>query len=431
MMRRAWLTGVLATVAACGEVAAPAIDGGDPADAPPAGPDAMVAPVTVAVFDDGGLPVAGRAVVGYDAGGSVLAEVTTGAGGTASVVVPAGGAVVVVQVTTELGAQEGDVVAFLGVNPGDALRVGAPLVTTPTRSFTVSAPTYAGATSYALSMSCGAGASNATPSFTFTDASCDGAVHAYVRALGGATTAVLYDGDVVVGPGAAITLDGAYQPVVASSITVTQLPGTSTTALMASGTSTSAFTVVQPSLGGFISVAGDRSAAASGPLASVAGASRYTAFAVNVGSANHFGFTRDAAIATLVKSATSVLLDTLSLPTFDPAARTLTWTEAGPRLPTTSYITLEGDRLDGNHWTWTALAPYGGPSLTLPALPASLAAVAMEPTDSATVVGAYFLRPDPSALDQLRTSYPFTSNDTRILPGLGATSTLVQVGFGL
>lgn len=202
----------LGALAACGNDKT-FVDGG--LDGTTGDPDATVGPdaaagaaVTVTVHDwrTAGRPVLGADVLFLDAAGAVAARAVTDAAGAAAGVVPAGGSLLVVDLTDNL-------TSFVGVAAGDQLFVGTATTIGAATNGTVIVPAGpAGTVRYQVSGACTYGAS-VTPTITVgvSDACPAGARDVVATAFSAATRlGYLHGPAAAVAPGTTVTLPGPW-----------------------------------------------------------------------------------------------------------------------------------------------------------------------------------------------------------------------------
>jgi hypothetical protein len=388
MMRGSWMVVLMA--AACG-------GGGNSTghlpDAPPA-PDAAIdgntdSPVTVTVTS-GGAPSPGVHVYFVAADGTLVKTADTGADGTASAVMAAGGSVTVLDPFAVQGARavgNNTLVSFMAVKPGDHLRLSNS--ERASVSLALTAPSATDATGHNVFTTCGRGTISAgagggpTASGTVELEGCHGATDiAIVASKVDPTTKVstpisgLFHAGVSL-TGGPVNLDDSYGALTDVSVMYTHAPA---------GTSPRVFhtpLVAHGRLGPFdVNVSG-----ADGTLAGtvqepagIAASSAITAtFELPSGeqpSGEYKVIDWGALAMPYALDLSGVLVRAVAdPPSYDFASGAVVWTEAaGGAAPDSMTTLIEATRsAQSREWIWFFVAPYTGTRLAVPRLPADVA----------------------------------------------------------
>jgi hypothetical protein len=373
---------LLAVCVACGDH--PGFPNGVPDAAAPdtllpsgdAGPDAVTVTVTLR-----GAPVPGVTVYFQNADSSLVLAAATGQGGTAGAVLAAGGQVTVIEPDDGTDSGITHLATFVSIQPRDALHLDlAPTGAIDTAAFAVTVPAAPGASGYQLDTSCGQVVLDASGTGRGELAGCGGTADVLVIALDPATGATpfvgsLYVAGVRVADPPAI-IQGSYAPAATVRFAYTGVP--------ASSTAVSTLQVIETARGRLYDAstsapvdAGEATGALDMPVASGAlglTVSEAAPAATDFGEQRVFewgawkpSYALDFAGALLPAYA--------SAPTYDPAARSVTWTEnsggVAPDFVRAQIHVFRDGVADGKRWSWAIVAPRGaGPSVTFPRFPA-------------------------------------------------------------
>lgn len=387
--------------------------------------DAGTGSVTLHVWDPGGAPAVGRAVVFLGQDDAVVAEVATDATGTASASLPYGGSVTVAPASVKAAGDLPNMYTYLGVKNGDELTIGTPR-RVPATSFdvTVSVPAGAAPTAqnFLFHSTCDLNAGNTTNARSVTlklRADCTTADF-YAEALDGSyrPIATVYAPGKPVAAGAAIDVGSGFTPVVTSTLTLKHVP---------------AGTEVTPALdlviGGFYPVLGSHfpvtvtNGTATQTLrhASIAGASVETRVRLDRSSQQLIVTRAPAPITATIDLANADLLTVTARGTYAAATSTVTWTEVGsPADVATATLRIRTGTV--RDFEWIVVGPHAGATLHVPTLPASFAEFSLAPSDDVTA--AYVaIAAVPGGYDRVR---PFVLRGAN----LGSTSDFFDPFYG-
>ena len=203
-------------------------------------PDAAPVPVTITAFGDDGSPAVGLPVAFLNADDSVVLETVTGADGSASATMAAGGSVTLapgITVAPTGQTARPQVFTFLAVQPGDNLLVGSPAAAAAMNQLQINIPTADnpdGNGSFSVGANCGAGVTGQAhvPPSTDTSvmlsipASCTTA-DLYIVAAdhNGVPTAGAFIAQQALPTNGPLTLTPTFSPLHPVNITLNDLPG--------------------------------------------------------------------------------------------------------------------------------------------------------------------------------------------------------------
>lgn len=338
----------------------------------PSKSDAPAHAVTLSVTV-GAMPTSGVPVYFQNADSSLVNSVLTDAAGTAFAVMAPGGFVTAIEPSNGSGVVE--LSTFAGVQPDDALRLDLlPVLPMRELMFQLTVPTLANAQTYTVYTPCGTAMIDVTGTGTVRLAGCGTLTDVLVVALDANGTAIgtLFGGGVSVGT-APVTLTGTYAPEAATTYTYTDVPPpipfvktyaalTTTRGRLFSGTTSSA-------------AAG--STTNSITLPDGTGATRLVVSDA-VPTSSELGeqlvYDWGAWSPSYALDFGSVMLPRYaSAPTYDPASRTVAWTEAAggvaPDLVRTRIHAYRDDIPTGTAWGWRLIAPRKGTAVSYPQLP--------------------------------------------------------------
>lgn len=350
--------------------------------------------VTVTVTE-AGVPAVGASVYFQNPDSSLVRAATTDADGKARAEVADGGFVTVIEPRP---SAIGVIVirdrlsTFAGVKPGDELHLELRPVASGSVTLEIQVPDDPGAEAYDLHTSCGraqlTAVSPTTPA-SVTLAGCDGIADMLVISsdLSGQPIHALYRPGQPVSEGAALALTGPYVDLVPVAVLLTNAPAwarnyqVEMTLASSRGLLTSALASIDPAA----PAATLRLPVAAATTASLRTDIYPTQPTVARQSVLAWGLPLADQTVDLGTAAVRVIT---GMPVFDPATRTVTWTEDPGRAPDVVraelYTYREGD--PAHAWTWQIVAPYGGSALTLPVLQGAAAAeLTTLATDSFTI----------------------------------------------
>ncbi|HEX3760224.1 MAG TPA: hypothetical protein VHW23_16015 [Kofleriaceae bacterium] len=361
-----------ALLAACAACAACNSHPGFPSGAPDAaadalspsgdaGPDAVTVTVTLR-----GVPAGGVPVYFQNADSSLALAVTTDAQGTAGATLAAGGYVTVIEPDDGAGSGVTHLATFAATRPRDALHLDlVPPSATDAATFTVTVPAAPGANSYQLYTSCGQLALDASGTGSGQLIGCRGAADLIVIALdpAGAPVGSLYAAGVPVTDQPA-TVEGSYAPLATAQLAYTGVP--------ASVGFVSTDQVIATARGSLFDATTSAPVAAGQATGTLQMPAADGAIGLTVSDAQpaptEFSeqrvFEWGAWSPSYALDFTGTLLPAYaSLPTYDPASRTVVWTERGGGVPPSfvrARIHAFRDGIpDGRSWTWGIVAPRG------------------------------------------------------------------------
>ena len=384
----------LLVVLGCGDDAGSLPDA--PADAAIDAPvDAAAALVTLTITD-GGVPAVGATVYFQDADSSLVATVLTGLDGRASAPVAGGGFVTAIEPRP---AAFGGIVirdrlaTFAGVQPGDDLHLDLrPPPDLTSITFDVQVPEDPEAMDYTLFTSCGraplalAAGTMPTP---VTLTGCAGIADVLVTSndLSARPLRALYRPAQVIADGATLALPGPYTALLPVTIGITSSPAWVASYLLELDVTTvrgpvfPAFAAIDPGAPSAVLELPD----APGTAVSV----RADVYLVQPAVAQQSLLAWDLPIGDHTLDAGALALRPFTTaPVFDPATRTVTWTDGAGLAPDVVraevYTYRAGD--PAYAWHWQLVAPHGStPSVTFPVLPPAAAAFTTTATDSFSV----------------------------------------------
>jgi hypothetical protein len=361
------LAGIAILAAACGNdnVHHLADSGTDaPPDVAADGPSEGT--VTLTIIADGS--VSGVPVHFQNADSSLVATVPTDASGVASASMAAGGFV------TAVSPFNGDeLFTFAGVKPGDQLHLDLPNPP-PTVSITVDAPIDPAATNTLLFTTCGnatlqtaAGSGGGPVGVTLS--SCSANVDMVVESFDGnfAPLQALFQPDVAVSDGAAITLTASYQALATTNLTLAGF-GASTGAFVQQGIATAHGLVYPPFQSGTSIALANGTGSGSVVVPDVTGG-----LGVETIDLDSEAFSARHAVVwgpyspVFAVAGTIMLAAYTSAPAWDPAANAVTYTIDAGTTPDFEQTTLQISA-PTNGWTWHMVAPHAT-ALTFPHIP--------------------------------------------------------------
>ena len=378
MTRGSWMVALVA--AACGGDG----NGGHGLDAPPAIDGNADSPVTLSVTN-AGVPSSGVHVYFVAADGTPVKTADTGADGTASAVMAAGGSVTVLDPTPAPGAQaipDHRLITFMAVKPGDHLKLSnsdrAPV------TLALTAPSVPDATAYDVFTSCGNGTISpdaggaSTASGTVALRGCHGAADVAIVAskvdpgthVSTPISGLFHPGVII--DGRAVNLVDPYAALTGVTVMYTHAPAgasprVSRTALVSHGR-----------LGPFdVSVSGaDGALAGTIQEPAVAAASSAVTAVFKLASGEHEVIDWGASSTPYTLDLSSVLVRTMAgPPAFDFASGAAVWSEAADgAVPDATLAVVEATRIaESRDWVWFVFAPHTEAKLALPRLPTDVA----------------------------------------------------------
>jgi len=362
---------LICALAACGDSSS-----GD--DTPPDAPVNPGTGVTIEVTVRGA-PAPDVQVVFQAADSTVISVDRTDAAGTVGADLEAGGFVTVIQPRPEATAR--DVLStFSAVEPGDRLHLDLDRLG-PTDSvqfdLAIDADPDVAAVGYVVETSCGnVAATPATPT-TVALIGCGPTADMLVVSLDDTNTPLRSHFHPNISLGGTVTLTGSYEDFTSASVDYTNLPDgigfvgvfrgyatdrgrvfETTAGATGNGDGTASATVRVPATAGSLAITASTPFPASGMLGEQ--------LIFDVIPAAGAGYTLDLGAAMLPPYAAT--------PTYDPASRVASWTEAaGATSPDATRLRLSVFRDDipeGRGWDWRLIGPRAGTTATFPRLPA-------------------------------------------------------------
>jgi hypothetical protein len=394
-------------------------------------PDApLTGAVTLTVTQDG-TPRADVAVYFLAADSTLVAKVPTNAQGVATATMGLGGSVTAIDPFSTKSAGR-DVRTFVGVKPGDQLKLYVGGTAAQSVNFTLTLPTDAFAFYYTVSTDCGS-----TQFFTGGGSgSGGGPVGGPVTLDGcGATTDILietYDGNsmalgAIYKPNVAITEGGtvdltaeAYTtPVPTATINWSNVPTEYTqingryalaspkgflretylTADVTEGAGT--FTIPSPGVTGGIAITGSQ------PLPSNF-----------IGQQTVVDWAPEGTAPIAVDLANTLLGTYSTTPSVSGATHTVTWAASPGVAPDFAHASLFANRPNGKSstfWSWDIVVPYATTTFTLPTLPTEIADLNFQATDS-VAINELITAKVPGGYDAVRADI-LSSNPAQLVAG--------------
>jgi hypothetical protein len=379
MMRGSWVMVLIA--AACG---GGSNGSGQLPDAPPAPDGNADSPVTVTVTV-GGTPSPGVHVYFVAADGTPVKTVDTGADGTASAVIAAGGSVTVLD-PFSLGevraVGQNALVTFMAVKPGDHLKIGNS--DGASFAFALSVPSVTDATAYDVFTTCRFDAqplpasSGPTASGTIELQGCHGAADIAIRARKenpqthvSTPISGLFHAGVTI-DGSAVNLTDSYAALTEFSATYTHAPAGGPARV------THAPLLPHGRLGTFEADLGGTGGTLAGAFQepAVGAASSTVRATFELSSGEHEVIDWGALPVPYALDLSGVLVRAVAAPPrFDFASGAVVWSEATDgAVPDATITLIEAFRTaQSRNWNWFLLAPHTPEKLALPRLPTDVA----------------------------------------------------------
>lgn len=348
-------------------------DGGPGDSASPTGdvaPEAVTLTVTMR-----GAPAQGVAVYFQNADSSLVREATTDEHGTAGAVLAAGGYVTVIEPDDGSGTTR--LATFAATMPHDTLRLDlAPIGAIDSTAIAISVPRMMGAAGYQIYTSCGQLGADASGTASGQLEGCGGAVDVIVMANDQTASILgsLYVAGVTVGGQPAI-LNGLYDALVPTTFSYAGVPSSSGIVTTYQAIATARGTLFGASTSGSAD-AGRATSALDMPATT--GTIALTVSSAVPASTEHgeqrvFDWGPPSSSYAL-DLASAMLPAFAAAPTYDPATRSISWTERTGGVPpdlVRARVRVFRDAVpEGRAWTWAILAPRGaGPSVALPRFP--------------------------------------------------------------
>ena len=428
--------------------AAPQVDSSaNPDAATSADATQSTSPVTVTVYDLNNIAAMGLPVAFLNADNSVILETTTDVTGSASSTMPNGGSVTVgaAQVGVDGDGNQGQVFTWLGVHGGDALVAGTPNIPSDSQSITLNVASDTTGDEFFLQGYCADGetffvdSADGSATTVTAPASCTTA-DIYVTTVdsGQNEIAASYTANVALADNGDLAL-GTLVAVVSDSVTVSSLPDEFAGSLsnyfqLIDGTNifdgqSADLNVVNGAATGTVGI---------GAFASIDLGAEFYADGTGVDGSSQFfdSWSRGPSIGVATINfdyAALGMANMTSLPTFDVATASLSWTEGdtGTADAVTTGIGIASSDGTTRAFTWNIVAPHQGASLTLPTLPASISDFTVLSTDLVTVSGATLAKGtvgyDVIAEFMLGTPTPYSNFDDawlQLVPNGGTYTTL-------
>jgi len=336
-----------------------------------AAPDAVTLTVTAH-----GAAVPGVAVYFQTSDSSLVLAATTDEHGTAGAVLPPGGYVTVIEPDDGTGIAR--LATIAATQPRDALHLDlAPTGPTDAATFAATVPTLSGAAYYRLFTSCGQLVANASGAASGELLGCGDAADVVVIAgdQNGVILGSLYAADVPVAREPA-ALTGTYSALVATQFAYAGVPAASDAVTTYQAIETARGRLFDTATSGSV-VAGLASTtldlpATTGAIGLTISSAQPAVTAVSEQRVFDWGPWRSSYTLDL---ASAMLPAFAGVPTYDPATRSISWSEQGAGTPpdlVRARVHVYRDAIpEGRSWTWAIVAPRGAAaSVALPRLPA-------------------------------------------------------------